>query len=83
MLALKSACSFFFVTPVMGNHLRSFQLCYKDRCLNDPLLLSVSCSADLASEIKDELPPGFGCLFRNDTGIFLITKEPSFFLGVS
>ena len=65
----------------MGNHLRSFQLCYKDRCFSSPLLLSISCSAELASEIKDQSSPNSGCLFRNDIGNFLITKVPSLFWG--
>lgn len=73
MFALKSACSFFFVTTVMWNHLRGFQLCYIDRCLNDLLLLSISCSAEPASKIKDQLPPNSDRLFRNDAGICFTT----------
>lgn len=65
---------FFFMTAVTGNHLRSFQLCYKDRCLNNPLLLDIICSA---SEIKNQLPPNSGCLLRNYIGNFFITKLPS------
>lgn len=71
---------FFFMTAVTGNHLRSFQLCYKDRCLNDPLLLDIICSA---SEIKKQLPPNSGCLFRNYIGIFFITKLPSLSWGLA
>lgn len=68
-----SPFTFFVLTAVIGNDLWSFKLCYKDRCLNDPLLLSISCLAELSSEIKYQLPANSGCIFRNNTGICLIT----------
>lgn len=81
MFVLKSACLFFFVTTVMWNHLWGFQLCYTDRCLNDLLLLSISCSAEFASKIKDQLPPNYDRLFRNDAGICFTTTALFFSWG--